>query len=316
MKKRTLKRISMFLSALALCCALMPAGAASAAAFQREPLPDSVLYRGQVESILTNDKGEMTALRLSSEQHGEYVMHLSEETAWVDSGAKSAFDPASLAEGENVCVFHSPVATLSLPPQSTAFAVVRHIPQDADCAQYMEVDSLRKKGGALEVTASNGTACFTVNDDTVFLPYRTRNIVSAQDLRKGSRIMVWYADSEQTRAAAVMLLPGNDPLTRAAFLELLYADAGRPKTADAASPALAWAIETGLDAAEPDAVLTRSEAAALLRQYARARDLTGWPEPACLPALLRESAKTLLCANSPVTQADAEQMLMLVYAGC
>ena len=310
MKTRTFKRLPVFLAALLLGCALIPAGAARAAAAGQETLPDSLLYYGRVERIVTDDTGAVTRLWLSSERYGEYIMHLSEQTVWVDSGRRTAADPAALAEGESVYVFHSAVTALSLPPQSAAYAVVSGVPQDAACARYMEVDTLKKKGGALQVTANNGTACFTVDEDTAFTPYRTRNIVTAQDLRKGSRIMVWYADGAQTRAAAVMLLPGNEPLTRAAFLELLYEDAGRPEAADA----LAWAAEAGLDTADSDAVLTRSRAAALLRQYARARGLTGCPDPSALPALLQQAAEELFHGKDPVLRADAEQMLRLLYA--
>ena len=44
--------------------------------------------------------------------------------------------------GESVYVFHSPISTRSLPPQSAAYAVVRNIPQDISCAQYHVVEEI------------------------------------------------------------------------------------------------------------------------------------------------------------------------------
>lgn len=57
------------------------------------------------------------ALHMSSDRYGEYVIHLSEDTLWIDSGNRTASDPATLKEGEELYVFHSPVSTRSLPPQ-------------------------------------------------------------------------------------------------------------------------------------------------------------------------------------------------------
>lgn len=180
------------------------------------PLPESVFYFGTVEEIMRDDEGNMSALGLSSEQYGEYTMLLSEETVWIDGGAKRVSDRSAIEKGEPVYVFHSAIATLSLPPQSSAFAVVRNVPQDAGSPFYMRIDSIEEKDGAVTITANNGTISFGVDDKTSYSPYLTRNIVRLEDLHAGSRIMVWYtlpADVTNLKAEHIILLPElNDAL--------------------------------------------------------------------------------------------------------
>lgn len=123
--------------ALALYCGIIPASSA-AGKNEAGPYLQSALYLGTVEEIVLEDDGSMSALWLNSERYGEYVMILSDETVWIDAGTKTAFDKSALTEGESVYVLHSAVSTLSLPPQSRAYAVVRNMPQDVEIEDYLE----------------------------------------------------------------------------------------------------------------------------------------------------------------------------------
>ena len=133
MKIRNLPRVFALAAVLALCCGAIPT-AFAAQNGTREPLPDSVLYYGRVEAISHNGDGEITALHLSSDRYGEYVMRISEDTVWIDSGNRTASDPATLKEGEGLYVFHSPRTTRYLPPPTAPVAIVRNINHEADGA--------------------------------------------------------------------------------------------------------------------------------------------------------------------------------------
>lgn len=197
---------------VAMYCGMAPP-AHDAGGNEAAPLPDSMLYFGTVEEIVLDEKGDMSSLWLSSERYGEYVMILSDETVWIDSGAKTASNKSDLTVGESVYVFHSAISTLSMPPQSGAFAVVRNVPQDAGSAFYMRVDSIEEKDGTVSITANNGTMSFAVDDKTSYSPYLTRNIVTLADIKAGSRIMVWYSlstDAADLKAEHIMLLPEPD----------------------------------------------------------------------------------------------------------
>ena len=72
-----------------------------------QPLPDSQLYYGQVKAVLTHEDGAVAGLHMDSERYGEYVMKISGQTFWIDSGERTAGSPEGLEPGERLYVFHS-----------------------------------------------------------------------------------------------------------------------------------------------------------------------------------------------------------------
>ena len=65
-------------------------GASAASAPQAQTLPASVLYFGQVTQVVRDEAGTVTRLVLSSERYGEYIMNISSDTVWIDSGNRTA----------------------------------------------------------------------------------------------------------------------------------------------------------------------------------------------------------------------------------
>ena len=212
------RMLSVLLAGAAVLCAALPAAAAEsagtdagAAQTQEETMPDSVLYCGQVQGVDWDGEGAAVRLHLTSEDQGEYVMNLSPETVWIDSEAYAASDPAALEEGETVYVFHSPVSTRSLPPQSAAYAVVRNVPQDAAAPQYHQVESVTEDGaGGVIITTDNGGLLLSAGADTVVTAYD--GSAALTDLQAGDYVMAWYplvmlSYPGQARADHLMLLP-------------------------------------------------------------------------------------------------------------
>ena len=187
--KRTLS--ALMLSGALLCALSVPALAAEPAApqtdtslTQEETLPDSVLYYGTVTEVVRDEAGTVSRLALSSERYGDYVMNLSADTVWVDAGKRAASDPSDLEAGEAVYVFHSPVSTRSIPPQSAAYAVVRNMPQDMGCSMYHEVEAVTEQDGRLTITTDNGGLLLHVGEETQCVDYATGEAV---DQRPGKR---------------------------------------------------------------------------------------------------------------------------------
>lgn len=311
-------KISALVLTGALACALaVPAFAAEApvvpisapvSAESISVLPDSVLYYGTVKEIGKNADGSMSWLRMTSDRHGEYVMNLSADTVWIDSGKHTASDPANLQEGESLYVFHSAVETRSLPPQSAAFAVVRNIPMDAGCAWYHEVESVALENGRLTITTDNGNLLISADEKTQLSRYEGEEAVSLKDIQAGDRIMAWYGavtDSlpGQTQAASLMLLPrqdeaqkpeNTDTVTRGELAAMLYEQAGKPEVnsdgiytdVDTAShyfQAIRWVTSQGLMSGYgdgsfgPEDTLTREQLTVILWRYAGSPMLMDYP---------------------------------------
>lgn len=193
------KLTALALSGVMLCSAGIPALAApvpvdrtGTESAEPAPLADSQLYYGEVKDILTDEDGTLTGLRMDSPRSGEYVMKLSGETCWIDSGARTASDPATLKVGEKLYVFHSPVSTRSLPPQSVAYAIVRNIPQDAGCAQYHEVEAVEETEEGVQITTDNGGLILFLDRNTTLLAYSGDAPERPADIPVGSHIMAWY----------------------------------------------------------------------------------------------------------------------------
>ncbi len=302
MKNKTIQRMFALALSLVLCCVAMPAVFA-AEADTAAPIPDSVLYYGKVEAISRNEDGNMTALRMTSDRYGEYVMLLSEDTVWIDSGKHTASDPASLQEGERLYVFHSSSSTRSMPPQSAAFAIVRNVPQDASCARYHEVETVKKnEDGTVQITTDNGGLFLAADEGTVLLNYVGNALEGLEELKTGSYIMAWYGPvamsyPAQAHAGHIMVLPQSNaalPLTRSAFAVMLHTAQGSPVVNDVINftdvapdapyaEAIRWATSEKLMSGYgdgrvgPDDLITREQLLVILWRQAGSPMLMDYP---------------------------------------
>lgn len=346
MKNKTIRRILGLTLALVLGCGGLPA---AFGAEEKKPLADSVLYYGRVETILRDGEGEMTALRMTSERYGEYVMRLTEDTLWVDSGNCTASDPADLKEGGGLYVFHSPVSTRSMPPQSAAFAIVRNVPQDASCAHYHEVEAAEEADGTLRITTDNGGLFLLADKETSLSSYEGAAPAGLAEIEAGSHIMAWYGPVAlsypgQAHASHIMLLNREEgALTRSALAVLLHTAQGSPVVnyamnfSDVAqdapyAEAIRWAASEGLisgygdGAIGPDDPVTREQLAVILWRQAGSPKLMDYPgltkysdvgdiSRFAQPALAWAHQKGMVPAEGrlgpkdAVTAAEAEQMM-------
>lgn len=201
-----------------------------------QSLPSSQLYYGELKTILTSEDGTVTGLHMTSEQFGEYVMKVSDETFWIDSGKKAPGVPEGLTVGEPLYVFHSSVSTRSMPPQSAAFAVVRNLPQGAGGAMYHKVEAVEELEGMFQITTDNGGLYLRANQDTTLSAYTGALVDGLDEIKTESYIMAWYdavamSYPGQAYAQHIMVLDrenASQPLTRSTLVDLLHTAQGKP----------------------------------------------------------------------------------------
>ena len=81
--------------------------------------------------------------------------------------------------------------TMSLPPQTTPYVVIVNIPEDYGTPQYAIVEQIEKDGdGGATVTATDGRS-YVLSADTQIVPYRTKNIVTIDDIQAGMACLIW-----------------------------------------------------------------------------------------------------------------------------
>ena len=298
-------------------------------------MPDSQLYYGEIKGIETDGTGAPTQLWMASERYGDYVMNLSPKTAFVDSSAHAALDPAALSVGDRVYVYHSAMVTRSLPPQAAAFAVVANLPMDVSCGRYQEVEAVAQADAGLSVTSDNGALTILLDADTEVRRY-DGSAASLEDVRAGSFCMVWYEGSGTVHADHVLLLPYEEgPVTRAELAAALHRQQGSPVVnylmqfedvtpGEPAAEAIRWAasqqLMTGYSATDfgaADAV-TLEQAVTVLWRLARSPRLMDYPgltqytdageiSDYAMPALLWAHQKGLL--DQTVSQLEPQRSL-------
>lgn len=236
------KLATLALSGVLLCSMGFPARAAGeipaptteTGTEEVQALPDSLLYCGTVKEVVTGEDGTIMGLLMESEQSGEYMMRVSGETFWIDGGSMAPSSPEGLAAGEHLHVFHSPISTRSLPPQTAAFAIVRNVTQEAGGAHYHEVEAVEEVDGRLQITTSNGSLYLFADADTPLSAYEGDAPDGLDKIEAGSYIMAWYdvvalSFPGQAYAQHIMVLNRDaQPLTRSAFAVLLHTAQGSP----------------------------------------------------------------------------------------
>lgn len=157
-----------------------------------EEMPASETYFGTVESIEKDEEGNVISINLTSEENGDYVMNVTDNTVWVDAVEKVKASQEDLTEGETIYVYHSPVSTRSLPPQSEAFAVVLNVPQDIAVGVYHEVEEVNTTENETRLLTNNGGLYLIISDETAVKDYETGEVADISAVAEGDRVIAWY----------------------------------------------------------------------------------------------------------------------------
>lgn len=198
---KTRKILAALAGAAILCSMGLPAFAADAAVISApveqtdvEQAPDRVLTWGTIQSIAREEDGWASILlNRPEERGGELVLNISAETIVIDSASGKPVGTESLGEGDEIYVFHSPVMTMSLPPQTAAEAIMTNMPQDTDSAMLHTVEQVEEtKDGGIRILTDNGGLYITAANGAEISPLYTKNIVHLEDVKKGDRIFAWY----------------------------------------------------------------------------------------------------------------------------
>lgn len=171
-----------------------------------EEMPASETYFGTVASVEKDEEGNVISISLTSEENGDYVMNVTDNTVWVDAVEKIKASQEDLTEGETIYVYHSPVSTRSLPPQSEAFAVVLNVPQDIAVGVYHEVEEVTTTEDDTRLLTNNGGLYLIISDETAVKDYETGEIADISTVTEGSRVIAWYG-------AVAMSYPGQAPVS-------------------------------------------------------------------------------------------------------
>ena len=153
---------------------------------------DRELAYGTIVSIKTeNDTPSQILIR--SQAEGEILLQIDTSTILLDSGSGIPGNWTDLKEGDSIYAFHSPAMTSSIPPQTTAEAIVYNVPQDAGCAMLYNVGEIETTDDGIRFLTSDGSMYISANQDTTLSSLYTKEQVTLQDIQKGDRVFAWYS---------------------------------------------------------------------------------------------------------------------------
>ena len=93
---------------------------------------------------------------------------------------------------DRIIAWYGPITTRSFPPQSNPIAIIVNIPADFMPPKYGRVEAAEAEGNQVKVTLDGGSLIVTIGRDTPISPYLTRNIVTIDDIRVGTDLLMWY----------------------------------------------------------------------------------------------------------------------------
>ena len=149
------------------------------------------------EDIIVDNQSDMSS-------QGEMILTIDpENTVLVDGESGLPLELSDVEKGSFVA-YLGPAMTLSLPPQCTPEVVFTNV-SEKEAAPYYAVIARKPvaKDGGLKVVAEDGES-YVIPDTAEIKPFRTRNVIRAEDIQKGSRCLIWQ--NEQEEAVRVVLL--------------------------------------------------------------------------------------------------------------
>lgn len=149
------------------------------------------------------------------------VLNIGEETFFIDAKTGVPSHMKDLKVGESVYVYYSAAMTRSLPPQSSAVAVVTGIQKDQTVPKLMKVKEIvNSKENQVSFLNTDEDMIVTILKDNPITPLKTKQMVTYQDVQAGSKVFVWYdmvamSYPGQTTAKKTVLVSSEDSATQA-----------------------------------------------------------------------------------------------------
>lgn len=135
---------------------------------------------------------------------GEMILLIDPEHTLILDGTTGL--PTSLEE-VNMGSFEAylgPAMALSLPPQTVPSVVVVNLPEDAPAPQYVVAADVIMETEDGRILAGNDGIQYPLADEVAVEPFKTRNIVTMEDIHEGSRCLVWMKEDGTVERLALM----------------------------------------------------------------------------------------------------------------
>lgn len=122
----------------------------------------------------------------------DIVLNITSDTYIVDNLSRKAVALKDLKENDVVYVWHSPIMTMSLPPQTKAIALAVNVPADMASGRYFEVEKIEKTSNGYRLLNQEQDLFVTVPANTKINVFNSNKKVDISRVKPGTKLMVWY----------------------------------------------------------------------------------------------------------------------------
>lgn len=174
----------------------------------------SLMNLNAIISEITDEEGYKSILvDDSNDKDSQISLNIDNNTIVMNANGE-AVNFSDLKAGDRINVVHSLAMTFSLPPQTYAYAVIVNNEQAA-VPQYIEAGKVATENDTTTIESKDGNYIIRVDKDTQIVPFKTKNIVTAQDIVEGTTLFAWYdimtaSMPAQATANKIMILPQID----------------------------------------------------------------------------------------------------------
>jgi len=144
---------------------------------------------GRTGYITEYENGRLT---VKLDEYSSIILNLQPGTVIIE--AETGL-PASLADRTNdsVKIYHSPVVTMSEPPQSNAIVVAINLPESQFAPIHHVVEKIEfYDEDTVKITVDNGGLIITLERETPLFPHLTRQMIDLEHLQVGDSLLFWY----------------------------------------------------------------------------------------------------------------------------
>lgn len=222
-------------------------------------LPERYLAYGRITDI-QKEKGVIKSITAKDVKDNIVMYHISDKTLCLDSGKGIKMDLNDLKVNDSVYFYHSPAMTASIPPQTTAEAIVGNIPMDVSCAHLHTVEGIEQNEQDTVIKTDQGGFYITIETDAKVTAYDNNSTFDLKNLKEGDRIFTWYdviatIYPSQVGVNRVVVVPTAEEETASSPTKISYslsdltmkndlACVPLRETADALGLTLAWNCES------------------------------------------------------------------------
>ncbi len=144
---------------------------------------------GQVSDIYEDGR---ILIKNSTSVNDEILLNVSKDTIIVDAVTGFPVSVKDVKKEQGIYAYVGQAMTLSLPPMTNARVIIVNIPEDAKAPNYVKVKSIKKNDdGTIIIISTDERYKAIFNNNTNIFPYKTRNIVTVDDIKVGSNLLLW-----------------------------------------------------------------------------------------------------------------------------